>query len=430
MSDNVDKIFAGRLTQDELDKMFKAHGDFLIGLNGGKRLLLQFMNLSGLNFSGQNLTKAVFTGSALIQANMSMAVLDKANFFGCDLRYANLEGASLIKADMRGVCARGARLNNADMFQADLRVGQVLTHERTGELKSLYFDIPEPSGNGLTDFSQATMRRARLTEIQAGYADFSEAEMSGVRMIKANMRGANMSGANLERSDMTGADMSNANFRDAVMMDSVMTHSKTDGADFKGALQESFNKNLSDLGQSLDELIESHRHWVETSGKEGRYLDLSGYDLRKASALQGAKMTAVKAQGTLFIGMNLNGIELQHGFLNDADFRSCMLIGADFRGSNLRNGKFSRADLRRANFQPLLMGNGTTKNVDLTDASFKYADLREADFKYANLTNVDFSFARLDGADFTGADVTGMVMENVDTTHIRGLELPSSTVET
>lgn len=402
MLDQPEQVFSGRLSQDDLDVMIKKHEAFVTGIKGGQRLILQFMNLSGLDFSGHNLSEAIFTGSALIQANMSLANLERANFFGCDMRYANLEGASLVKCDLRGVCARGARLDNADMSGADLREGQVLAHERSGELQALYIDMPAPASTGQTDFSKAKMVRVQLNEAQAGHADFSEAEMRSVRMRNANMRGANFEGANLEYGDLTGADMTQSNMRECVMLGLVLHNTKMEDVDTEGALTADNIKQVQDLEMPLEELIKAHQLWVETAGKEGRYLDLSGFDLRQVR-LQGKKMTAARAHGAVFLGMNLTSIELQHTYLDKSNFRNAILVLADLRGSSLREVNFTRADLRRANLQPLVMANNKNKIVDLTNANFRHADLRGADFKYAVLDGADFAYAQLEGADFSHA---------------------------
>ena len=64
MSDKIDKIFAGRMSQDDLNRLIKMHEDYINGIKGGRRLILQFMNLSGLSFAKRNLSDAVLTGSA------------------------------------------------------------------------------------------------------------------------------------------------------------------------------------------------------------------------------------------------------------------------------------------------------------------------------------------------------------------------------
>lgn len=417
----MDKIFSGRITQSELNKMLQAHEDFIGGIKGGRRLIMQFMNLSGLNFSGRKLADAVFTGSALIQADLSGCVLDRVNFFSCDLRFANFEGASLIKSDLRGVCARGARFNNADLFQADMREGQVLAHERSGELQALYIDVPAPAGNGLTDFSKAKMRRVRMNEAQASHTDFSEAEMHSVRMRNAHLSGANFSGANLEHGDFTGADMTRANMQDSVMMGVILTQAKMDGANTEGALRDSSVKSVRSLGASLDELIKEHQLWVETAGKKGRYLDLSGYDLRHVAPMKGMKLTAIKAERAVFLGMNLAGAELQHTYLDGADFRNALMMQTDFRGSSLKGAKMAKADLRLANFQPLLMGDGRTKSTDLAGVNLRYADLRGVDFKHANLKGADISFARVEAADFNHANIEGLIFDSIDAASAKGL---------
>ena len=64
-----------RLTQGELDLMVAAHERFLGGKPGGKRASLRFMNLSGLDLCGRNLSDAdlsasVLDGTRLIRANI------------------------------------------------------------------------------------------------------------------------------------------------------------------------------------------------------------------------------------------------------------------------------------------------------------------------------------------------------------------------
>ncbi len=397
-----DQIFAGRINQEKLEELIVLHERFVQGVRGGKRLVLQFMNLSGLSFRKRNLTDGIFTGSAFIQSDLTGAIFDRANLFGCDLRYALLDGASLKKADLRGVCARGARLNGADMLQADLREGQILVSELSRELQALYVEVEAPN-NHSTDLSNAKLSKKTLSDVKTAAADFRETEMQSVRLRNANARGANFEGANMENIDLSGADMTGVNLDNANMLGAVVEQTNFNGASLLGAIYDKHLKKLNNLDSSLDLLLQSHMRWVATAGREGEALDLSSYDMRSASALMHqARLTAVKANHTVFFGMNLGKIELQHCTMQEADFRNCALQGADFRGSDLTKAKFTKANLEKADFKPLLL-NDVRKPVNLRDANFRYCDLRGANFQYADLTGADLSFALIDGADFRHA---------------------------
>jgi uncharacterized protein YjbI with pentapeptide repeats len=227
-----------------------------------------------LNFSRRNLTDAVLAGSALIQADLSGTILRPREFFRLRPAPGNMEGASLVKADLAASVPVVHAFNNADMLQADLREGQVLTHQRTGDLQSLYVDVPPPDTHGRTDFSKAKMAHASLNEVNAGRTDFSEADMQSVRMRNAQLRGANFEGANMEQSDFTGADLTGSNMRNAVILGAHFEGALTDNMKTEGALQDGQIKDISTIEKSINELITAHNQWVETAGREGSYLRL------------------------------------------------------------------------------------------------------------------------------------------------------------
>jgi uncharacterized protein YjbI with pentapeptide repeats len=408
-----DQIFAGRINQDKLDEMIMLHERFVLGIRGGKRLVLQFMNLSGLSFRERNLTDGIFAGSAFIQADLTDAVFDRANLFGCDLRHAILDGASLKKADLRGVCARGARLNGADMLQADLREGQILISELSRELQALYVEIDAPNVHHAMDYGSAKLSRAKLSDVTTTAADFREAEMNSVRMRHTMARGANFEGANMENIDLSGADMTGVNLHDANMLGAVIEQTKLDGANMNGTITDKNLKQINNLEQSLDILIQLHQRWVSTAGQDGEPLDLSGYDMRSSTYFTKARLTAIKAKQAVFFGMNLTGMELQYCELPDSDFRNCTLNQADLRASDLAGCKFNKAKIQKADFGPLMI-QGEQKPVNLRGAHFRYCDMRGTNFQYADLTGADLSFALMDGVDLRHAVLDGVHLEGAN----------------
>ena len=82
------------------------------------------------------------------------------------------------------------------------------------------------------------------------------------------------------------------------------------------------------------EVLDQHRVWVESGGKEGIQGDLSGANLSEAdltgAVLQGAQMQKVRLRGA-----DLSMANLRNANLVEADLRDTNLLGTEFSGSNM-----------------------------------------------------------------------------------------------
>ncbi|HBR67761.1 MAG TPA: hypothetical protein DEA55_00095, partial [Rhodospirillaceae bacterium] len=74
------------VSQMELDSIIRQHQMFTQGQNGGSRAVVQYKNLSYLNFNAADLSHADFTGSALLEADLSGGNYAGTSFFACDMR--------------------------------------------------------------------------------------------------------------------------------------------------------------------------------------------------------------------------------------------------------------------------------------------------------------------------------------------------------
>jgi uncharacterized protein YjbI with pentapeptide repeats len=179
----------------------------------------------------------------------------------------------------------------------------------------------------------------------------------------------------------------------------------------------------------LPTLIEQHRLWVQTVGKSGKQLDLSDHDLRELKTLKKEKLTAIRAVGAKFFGLNLYKTELQSSMVDKSDFRNCDMEYADLRASSFKGAIFNHAQMAGVNASPLLLGQGAGGRFAITDfagAQMRYADLKGAIFKNTNLQKVDLSYADLTGADLREADLTGAIMVGtiLDEANLTGAHLP------
>jgi hypothetical protein len=117
-------------------------------------------------------------------------------------------------------------------------------------------------------------------------------------------------------------------------------------------------------------IIEQHKLWLNSNGKEGKRANLSDADLRGAD-LRGADLT-------------------------DANLYRANLAYADLRGADLRGADLTDANLYRAN---------------LAYANLRGANLYRANLRGADLTWADLTGANLYGADLSGVDLTDTILD-------------------
>jgi hypothetical protein len=125
-------------------------------------------------------------------------------------------------------------------------------------------------------------------------------------------------------------------------------------------------------------ILEEHKKWLASSGKEGERANLEGLDL--------------------------SGVDLAEAKLSNANLRN-----AAFPGANCQGGVFDGSDMRYSD-----VSSGTFVSANLANARLRHADLSFSDLSEANLRGTDLSGARLKGAKLIDTDLTGAIMLEVD----------------
>lgn len=412
-----------RYTQHELNEIMEKHAYYLRGRRGGARAVIKFGDLSDLNFSGKDLSQADFTGSNLARCDFSRSTCSGTCFFSCDLRQCDLTNAILSRADFRGAHMAGANLSGANMDSADLREGKIMERGEFGMLVNKPLPAFPKGKSPTTVLTGAKFTDTSMAAVKAVAADFSDADLSGVILSQSNLSDANFDGANLSKVDFTGADLSNANLSNSIMSGAILRNAEMGGTKLDNVVKdEAMGKRLERGVRTLAEMLETHRRWIATAGREGNQMDLSGYDLRDIHNLWDYPLTAIRAVKATFLGLNLERVKMQSATLDYSDFRDCRLGRADLRGSSMKGVHLSRVDLTGANLGPLKFdtpeGHGVRlQRVNLSGASLKFSILKNCDLRDSILMGVDMSNTILTGcdlrrADLTGANLTGSNLED------------------
>ncbi len=99
--------------------------------------------------------------------------------------------------------------------------------------------------------------------------------------------------------------------------------------------------------EELQKILEAHRKWVESAGKEGERAILGRANLQGA-ALWGAKLQGAKLRGANLQGAALPEANLQGAYLREAKLQGADLFGAKLQGAKLRGANLQGAYLREA----------------------------------------------------------------------------------
>jgi uncharacterized protein YjbI with pentapeptide repeats len=416
MPERPPSIVVRKLSQAEVDAICFRHDRLWQAKSGGARAIFSHCDLSGLKLRDRNLVEADFTGAILFETDLSGSRLDHASFFGADLQGARLLEASLKRADLRGACLRGADLTGADLFEADLREGSIALADRDEGLKVQSHTDRLTDASGV-NMSRANLQRTRMSGMVAVKADFSDAVMKDVKLVRANLKQANLSGADLAGADLSGADLAGANLKDAVLMGAKTRGWNVSEANMTGVLTDP-PPATADLINPYAALLAAHAQWCETGGKAGQPSTFDNADLRSLGAIRGLNLTALSARGAVFYGLDMSGVQLQGAHLEGADLRCCNLRRADLRGARLRGAKLSLADLRDVQLGPILITAERVLPADLREITAK-----KTDFSGADLTRCNFRNADLERANFTAAHARDVDLTDAVLVGIQGLRL-------
>lgn len=128
---------------------------------------------------------------------------------------------------------------------------------------------------------------------------------------------------------------------------------------------------------NLKEILEKHRLWVTSGGKEGVRADLSRANLFGANLIAAdlteailiwANLNAANLSGANVIAANLFGANLIAADLSRAKLSAAKLTGANLIGANLSGADLSAADLRGANLNRADLTGTTIADEQLSHA--------------------------------------------------------------
>lgn len=178
--------------------------------------------------------------------------------------------------------------------------------------------------------------------------------------------------------------------------------------------------------EELTEILEAHRKWVESEGREGKRGDLSW------ASLPGAILNQAELAGASFHKANLERASFMHAKLQQARFIAANLQNARLDYANLQTtsldfAQIQGAYLEYANLQDAHLHKADLRGAHLRQSNLKFADLRETNLRDVDLQDADLTDAKgLLAGQLAGANVSGAKLPD-DIQKFQGLEIVAET---
>ena len=162
--------------------------------------------------------------------------------------------------------------------------------------------------------------------------------------------------------------------------------------------------------EELKEILEQHKLWLRSDGKECKRADLSSVNLTDADLTRANLRFAVLRRANL-TGVNLYGADLIGAYLTDANLTRVNLSDANLTRANLTHANLSGVDLSDADLAGADLTCANLRCANLTHANLYCVDLTYANLRRADLTRADLAGADLTDADLTNADLTDTILD-------------------
>ncbi|MFO7751956.1 MAG: DUF2169 domain-containing protein [Desulfobacteraceae bacterium] len=292
-----------------------------------------FVDLSGCNLSGIDLS-----GAFLEYADLSGADLSKANLSGAVLAHANLNGTDFFESNLSGANLGAAKIHNTRFENSDL-TGAVL---------------------GKADIQAARFHDCRLTdrmemflETSFQQVDFSGSVMKNTNFIEISLAGCTFRGADLSDSNFINTDITSAVFDEAVLTGVNFVKTEGYGSSFRRASM----KNARFVGGcSLPDASFSSALAVQANFMDCnlRQADFSGADVSQSnfgnSDMSNASLVKATAAMAQFNSTNLDRAVLHRANLMEGSLYKARLTGTDLKEANLYGANFMGAVLGETDF--------------------------------------------------------------------------------
>ena len=344
----------------EFASMIRGHERFISLRVGVGREVPRYVIAQQMRCDERRLMDIDFTGSDLCGSSFAGSDLTRAVFYCATLTRCDVRTATLRWADLRGAPLGGAHLGGALLAEADLRAAMLVASDAAYGVGS----IGERAG-----MQGSSLDRARLDDLVALGVDFTNCSMRGAKLRNANLRNANFTDANLEGADLHGARLDGATLKGAILTGVDISDLNLSPDRLEGCIVDATSAAFGSAG-CIKAILDAAQRWVETGGAQGERGRLDDMDLRVvASAFRDRILSGLAAPKAIGVSVDFSRSQLQGANFDGADLRHANFRGADLRGASFIGAKLAHANLHSADIGALELPGGRMLPTRFDDAT-------------------------------------------------------------
>jgi uncharacterized protein YjbI with pentapeptide repeats len=379
-------------------------------------------DLTGWNFTGQNLTNAGFGDGTLTSANLTNANLTNVGFYGATLTNANFTGATVKGAYLGYTTGFTAQqLYSTASYQAkDLEGIRFRDNNLTG------WNFAGQNLNGAW-YEGATMTGVNLTNANLTNAQFYNASLTGANLTNANLTDAWVGGGNFgSATGFTAQQLySTASYKAKDLEHIGLSYNNLTGWNFAG--QNLGFANLTNANLTNANLTNAYLDNATVKGADFDYTNITAQQLYSTASYQAKDLTGIGLGSNNLTGGNFAGQNLTKANFTNANLTNAYLGGAEFTDAIVKGANFSSTVSKGFTAQQLYSTASYKANY-LAGIGLGYNNLTAWNFTGQNLTNAILSSATLTNANLTCADLRGAQGFNSAGAILSNTILPDGTI--
>ena len=324
------------VTQDNLQERLDSGGSF-------RMVSFRKLDLSGIDFSGKDLSMARFNDCIMKGCRFDRAKMEGTMFQKCDLSEADFSGAEMERTTFSKCELNAVRCRETVLFQVS-------------------FDACNLTG-----------------------ADFTGSTLKLCSCRKGAFKDASLERSKIELASVIGADLRGARMNGAFFSKTMLKKCTFDGLLFSGI--------------ETDALL-----LHQCSGEQVRFENSKLFKLRigNGSAMQGLAVENCSIEQGYFRDANLSGASFAGSGFKRSVFEGCDLTGADFHKAPLIGCQFLKSDLERADLSKSNLFTGSLRKARIVKADLSGSNLFGVDFRKCVMGGT-----RLQGANLTRSLLDG-----------------------
>jgi len=238
------------ITQEELNEIIERHQHYLKrdvpDWEDCRAFFPSDVNYEDMNFSYADLTEVVFNHTWLVGADFSHARL-----CGCKMNNVYADGTNFRSADMQSATIDQGQFYLADFREADLSRACLENFDQNVRgshhccFDQANLSLARLGGN----FSEASFRRANLTEANIDHADFTLCDFQNAALAHSVFEKTTVHGTYFRNTDLSfctfqGCRIRNASFKSADLHNTLFVDTSMNNIDFTKA-----NLTKAELGE-------------------------------------------------------------------------------------------------------------------------------------------------------------------------------------